>query len=539
MRLETFFEKFDQFVEAPNAITKIRELVLELAVCGKLSSPFPGDLAVPSYRDLNKQVFQLSALLGLRAQKETSEEVELPFEVPEHWSWFSLGDVGVSQTGTTPSKNDHDAFNGEIPFIKPADIFPDIIRYDNESLTRRGAESGSRLAPAGSLLMVCIGTIGKCNLIDRECSFNQQINSLTPVDTIDPRFLLFAVRAPYFQRLAWEKSSSTTIAIINKGKWISIPVPVPPLAEQKRIVAKVDELMMLCDRMEVQQQERDTRHAALARAALARFADTPTLANLNLLFYPSYSIVPADIRNTILTLAVQGKLVSQDADDEPVESSFAGIKSFDAETADYVEVPTQWALCTYRTLTSLVTSGSRGWKEYYSESGAIFIRTQNIKTDRLLLDDVAFVQLPKSAEGMRAQVMKNDIMITITGANVTKAACVEEQIPEAYISQHIALTRPRWPEMSKWLHLCFMSHGAARGTLEQLAYGDKPGLNLNNIRDLVLPIPPLAEQRRIVAKVDQLMTLVDQLETQLTASRTAAVNLMEAVVAELTVVDRP
>jgi type I site-specific restriction endonuclease len=118
--------------------------------------------------------------------------------------------------------------------------------------------------------------------------------------------------------------------------------------------------------------------------------------------------------------------------------------------------------------------------------------------------------------------------------NVTKAARIEEQIPEAYVSQHIALTRPRWSEMSEWLHLCFISPGSVRGTLEQLAYGDKPGLNLNNIRDLVLPIPPLAEQRRIVAKVDQLMSLVDELKTQLATSRATAANLLEAIVAELT-----
>jgi type I restriction enzyme S subunit len=88
--------------------------------------------------------------------------------------------------------------------------------------------------------------------------------------------------------------------------------------------------------------------------------------------------------------------------------------------------------------------------------------------------------------------------------------------------------------MSEWLHLCFISHGSARGVLEQLAYGDKPGLNLNNIRDLVLPIPPFAEQRRIVEKVKQLMTLVSELEAQLEASRTTGEKLLEAMVAELT-----
>lgn len=100
--------------------------------------------------------------------------------------------------------------------------------------------------------MVCIGTIGKCNLIDRECAFNQQINSLTPVQLIEPRYLLIAVRAPYFQEAAWGKSSSTTIAILNKGKWLSIQIPVPPLAEQRRIVAKVDQLMALVDQLETQ-----------------------------------------------------------------------------------------------------------------------------------------------------------------------------------------------------------------------------------------------------------------------------------------------
>jgi type I restriction enzyme S subunit len=88
--------------------------------------------------------------------------------------------------------------------------------------------------------------------------------------------------------------------------------------------------------------------------------------------------------------------------------------------------------------------------------------------------------------------------------------------------------------MSQWIHLCFVSHGSARGTLEKLAYGDKPGLNLNNIRDLALPIPPLREQRRIVAKVDQLMALVDKLEAQLSAARATGADLMEAVAAELT-----
>jgi type I restriction enzyme S subunit len=188
---------------------------------------------------------------------------------------MALADLGAAQTGTTPSKNDHAAFNGDIPFIKPADILPDGINYSNESLTRYGAESGSRLAPSGSLLMVCIGTIGKCNLIERECAFNQQINSLSPVQWVDSQYLLLAVRAPYFQDAAWKKSSSTTIAILNKGKWLSIPVPLPPLAEQRRIVAKVEQLMALVDALETQLAASRSTAANLLAAIVAELTGTP------------------------------------------------------------------------------------------------------------------------------------------------------------------------------------------------------------------------------------------------------------------------
>ena len=230
----------------------LRKTILTLAVQGKLVPQDPNDESVPVIGDFRRNIAGLMDSLGLRAQKELDGISNPLFDIPEHWRWMVLNDIGAAQTGSTPSKTDHRAFNGDIPFIKPADILSQTINYKNESLTRYGAESGSRLAPKGSLLMVCIGTIGKCNLIDRECAFNQQINALTPVSAVDPRYLLVAVRSRSFQEVAWEKSSSTTIAILNKGKWLSIPIPVPPLAEQKRIVAKVDELMKLVDQLESQ-----------------------------------------------------------------------------------------------------------------------------------------------------------------------------------------------------------------------------------------------------------------------------------------------
>ena len=169
------------------------------------------------------------------------------------------------------------------------------------------------------------------------------------------------------------------------------PFPLPPLAEQKRIVAKVDELMALCDRLEAQQQERETRHAALARASLARFADAPTPANLNFLFHKSYDIAPADLRKSILTLAVQGKLVPQDPNDEPAEELLSQILSNNPHLSESFKgsgeqtgaeeelgvIPESWVAVALGRVMK-VTSSKRIFESEYTDTGVPFYRSKEI-----------------------------------------------------------------------------------------------------------------------------------------------------------------
>ena len=507
MTLETFFKKFDTFADAPNAVAKMREMVLELAIRGNLTADNQHD-------------------------RDNGSNPSAFFPIPADWRWSTLNEAADCRASDKVSPSmiadaawvldleDIDGSNGQI--TQTATL-----------AERRSLSTKAAFLPGDVLYGKLRPYLNKVVVAKKAGYCTTEIIPLRPHAGLIPEFLRYFLRSPTFLSYAAQKNYGMKMPRLGTKDLEAADIPLPPLAEQKRIVAKVDELMALCDRLEAQQQERETRYAALARASLARFAEAPTPANLNLLFHSSFSIHPSDLRKSILTLAVQGKLVKQDTKDEPLSKSFPGLSPCDPERDTLPSVLKQWALCPYLLLTSLVTSGSRGWKEYYSNKGAIFIRTQNIKTDSLVLDDVAFVELPKSVEGRRSQVLKHDILITITGANVTKSARVVAEISEAYISQHIALTRPAWSEMSQWLHLCFISQGSARGTLEQLAYGDKPGLNLSHIRNLVLPIPPLAEQRRIVAKVDELMALVDALETQLATARTSAKNLLQAAVADL------
>jgi type I restriction enzyme, S subunit len=532
--LRTFFQKFDLFADAPDAVAKMREVVLEWAVQGRL---VPQDLKDETAEALLDRV--ACRANTRRREADEPDETEAPFPIPETWQWVRLPRVLKKLTDGT-HRSPPNGPTGAFMYVTAKNIKTDGVLLDGITYVSKKVhdEIYSRCDPSfGDVLYIKDGAttgIATINQVKEPFSMLSSVALLKPSHAIFSRYLLWAMRSPFFYKETRGAMKGAAITRVTLSVMAASLLPLPPLAEQKRIVAKVDELMAICDRLEAQQQERESRHSGIARASLARFAEAPTTANLNFIFHKSYDIPPADLRKSILTLAVQGKLVPQDPNDEPAEMTCAGLKQLSGESSDHAGIPDQWALCSYRSLTTLVTSGSRGWKQFYAEKGSIFIRTQNINTDKLILDDVAFVDLPRSAEERRAQVLIDDILITITGANVTKAARVEKHIPEAYVSQHIALTRPRWSKMSEWLHLCFVSHGSARGILEKVAYGDKPGLNLNNIRDLMLPIPPLAEQRRIVAKVDELMALVDALETQLDTSRTTAAKLLSALVAELT-----
>jgi type I restriction enzyme, S subunit len=234
---------FDVLLDRPEAVDALEQTILQLAVRGLLVpqdlTDEPSSVLLQKIRTEKDQLIAQGKIKRDKPLPPITDE-EKPFELPQGWEWARLGDVGVTQTGGTPNKNDPEHFGNDIPFIKPGDIYPERVNYQNEGLSSQGAESLGRIAEAGSILMVCIGTIGKSNLIDRSCSFNQQINSVTPI-LILPEYLLAVLCSPYFQDEAWARSSSTTISILNKGKWESIPIPVPPLQEQSRILSRFDD----------------------------------------------------------------------------------------------------------------------------------------------------------------------------------------------------------------------------------------------------------------------------------------------------------
>lgn len=544
-------------------IKKLRELILELAVRGKLVPQDPSDepasVLLERISAEKMRLVKEGKIKKPKALPEISEE-EKPFELPEGWEWQRLGAIGFTQTGGTPSKSSQEYFGNDIPFIKPGDISDTSVIYDNEGLSTLGAEKLGRLAPAGSILMVCIGTIGKCNKIDRLCAFNQQINSVTPyVDIYD--FLHKCLSSSYFQALAWENSSSTTIAILNKGKWEVQPVPLPPISEQHRIVAKVDELMALCDQLEQCSESQLAVHQTLVETLLATLTDscdadelTQNWARLSTHFNTLFSTEASidALKQTILQLAVMGKLVPQDPSDEPASALLERIAAEKAQLVKEKKIkkekplpaiseeekpfglPQGWEWCRLEHISEVITKGSspkwQGINYTDNSEDVLFVTSENVDAFRLKFDNEKYVERHFNEIESRSILKKNDILMNIVGASIGRTAIFDVD-KVANINQAVCLIRiMRGASSLVYLLNFFNSIICVSYMYDKQVDNARANLSMGNIAQFVIPIPPLEEQHRIVAKVDELMTLCDQLKSRLQTSQQTQLALAESLV---------
>jgi type I restriction enzyme S subunit len=303
--------------------------------------------------------------------------------------------------------------------------------------------------------------------------------------------------------------------------------------------------MTFCDRLGAQQKERETRHVAIGRAALARFAEAPTPANLHFLFYPSYSISPADFRKSILTLAVQGKLVPRDSTEEPADILLARLtdragqgnghrrksKPMQNIVPDEIpfELPSGWAWARLGNIGD-TNIGLTYSPQDISDDGVPVLRSSNIQNDKLDFSDLVRVKCELKRSVM---VQRGDLLICARNGSralVGKVAVIEGLKEPAAFGAFMAIFRS---EVNQYLYH-FIRSPLFRQMIDEVNTTTINQITQNNLCSTLAPIPPLAEQGRIVAKVDELMALVDLLETQLATSRAISGNLLEALVAELT-----
>jgi type I restriction enzyme S subunit len=316
-------------------------------------------------------------------------------------------------------------------------------------------------------------------------------------------------------------------------------LPVPPVQEQRRIVDAIDShLTRLDDAVasleRVHEMLRTYRASVLKVAVEGRLVPTEAaIARREKRAYEPADALLARILTERRSRWEEAELANLNAAGKTPRGDKWKAKykePVSPDTRSLPELPEGWCWASVDQLTTHITSGSRGWAKYYSNDGATFVRAQDIKTDALVFDKIAHVSPPRGAEGTRTSVSQFDLLITITGANVTKAALVERSLGEAYVSQHVGLCRPVLTQLAPYLHLFIVCPSGGRRVLERAAYGaGKPGLNLDNLKELAVPIPPAKEAARAVEQCAELLSVAENVAATVTHDLNRVSQLRQSV----------
>ncbi len=400
----------------------------------------------------------------------------MPFEIPSSWEWTEVGNIGEIVTGSTPSKDIPEYYGGDIPFYKPTDLEQGkCVKRASDHLSLLGFEQARKL-PVKSVLITCIGaTIGKTGLITIEGSCNQQINAIIPHDFILAEFIYDVCTSDYFQDEIKFNASATTLPILNKGNFAKLLFPLPPLAEQIRIVAEIEKWFALIEQIE---REKTDLLTAIKQT-----------------------------KSKILDLAIQGKLVAQDPSDEPASELLKRINPNAEITCDnghYQNLPEGWGVCKLSDLCKIENGFAFSSNDYMTE-GVPLIRISNIVNNSIDLTECVYIQ---EKVDDRFIVTKGDLLIAMSGATTGKMGVYSYE-ETVYLNQRVANIRILDDSILLASYRdCFM-----RSKVEEilkLAYGGaQPNISANVIGNFDFLLPPLGEQERIVSAVRKTFAQLD------------------------------
>jgi type I restriction enzyme, S subunit len=558
---------YEKVAEAPDAVPRLRRFVLDLAVRGKLVAQDTGD--EPALRLLTTIVGERNARVKRREIKRAAplEPVEgTPFEAPAGWEWIPLGDTGNIFSGNSinaTTREQLEKTDEGFPFIATKDVGYglDAIDFDNGLLVP-ASDSRFKVARANSVL-ICAegGSAGrKIGLSNREICFGNKLLANETWSVIVPEFVRFVYMSDFFYG-EFAARMTGVIGGISIKKFLQVPFPLPPLAEQRRIVAKVEELMALLDRLEAARTTREATRDRLSAASLARLtapdadpADFPANARFALATLPALTTRPDQIkplRQTILNLAVRGKLVEQDSTDEPASELLKQIgeakgaakgrkgaraKGVPAATESTdTEVPLGWEPVRLEEVAVSMRYGT-SIKCDYDEKHAPVLRIPNVSSGQITLDDMKYGPLSEADREALSLEADDLLMIRSNGSLeiVGRPAVVPpEAAGMAFAGYLVRLQTLKEAINSRYVWLALNS-SAVRDQIERpirSAVGLK-NVNLTEFGNLSFWLPPIAEQHRIVAKVDALMALCDRLEAALTTADTTRARLLEALLAK-------
>lgn len=559
---------FDLLATAPGGVARLRELILTLAVQGKLVPQDPADepASVLLQRIRAEKDRLIAAGKIKRDKSQPFSDEETPFTLPESWKWSTVENLCALVTDgehATPQRCDD---RNSIPLVTAKNVRSEYMDYtDTDFVPREVAEKcWTRCKPeAGDILMVSVGaTLGRlCVLSEaRDMVLVRSVTVLRPIQVgINSNYLALHLMAPASQSEIWGSVKQSAQPCLYLAKSAALKIALPPLAEQSRIVTRVEELMRLCDALEQQRQLETAQHAQLLNTLLGTLTDCTSPDELAAnwqrvsdhfdLLLDRPEAVDA-LEQTILQLAVRGLLVPQDPREEPAARTLDRIKiarkskrkivTPDAEAITEAEfkLPHGWTWASIDAVSSdsetAITDGPFGANlktaHYVDNSGFRVIRLQNIgngkfrEEHRAYIDEERFNNLIKHRiypgdlvvaglvdEGIRCCIVPSDL-----GPAIVKADCYRFSVHEHLSAEFLCIYLS-----SETAHkfAAIHHHGL---TLTRIGLG--------NFRSIPVAVPPADEQTRIVARVTQLRDLCTTLRQRLAAGQTTQRHLAEALV---------
>ena len=540
---------------APGGVARLRELILTLAVQGKLVPQDPTD--EPASKLLKKIRAEKDRLISdkkIRRSKplDTINDSECSFVLPGSWEWERLGNLGDWGAGATPSRTNSNYYGGQIPWFKSGELTADFISESEETVTDAAlCECSLRLNQVGDVLIAMYGaTIGKTAILSIVATTNQAVCACTPFAGLTNTYLLLLMKAlkPYFISIGEGGAQPN----ISREKVVATVVGLPPLAEQSRIVTRVEELMRLCDALEAKGQLQATQHAQLVSTLLGTLTQSETPEQLaenwhriathfDLLLDRPQAIDA--LEQTIFGLAMRGLLVAQDSSDESATEVLKRIarrqknpvKSIESASGANEEVPfslpTSWAWCNVAQIATVGLGGTPARHESSYWNGTIpWVSSGEVANGRIS-DTKEKITQAGLANSNAKVYPKNTVLIAMIGQGKTRGqsalldieACTNQNVAGLVLEQGAA--NPDY--IFLWArHEYVRTRSGGRG-------GAQPALNGAIVRSLKVPLPPLAEQFRIITRVAQLRRLCADLRQRLSVGQITQAQLAEALIEEV------
>ena len=543
-------------------ITKLRELILELAVRGKLVPQDSND--EPASALLDEIVAKKAILVKEKKIKKSKILAEVsiddrPFELPLGWEWGRLGELAIKLTDGShnPPKDTGKGY----PMLSGQNVNFSKIDFDNPSryvdLDGFEKENQRTAVKADDVLLTIVGSIGRSAVVPIDAPKFVLQRSVAVIDTpLNSEYLIKYFAAPVSLSYYDINAKGTAQKGIYLGQLSLMPIAIPPMAEQHRIVAKVDQLMLLCDDLEQQTEASIEAHATLVEVLLTTLtdsADANELAqnwarlseNFDSLFTTEQSIEA--LKQTVLQLAVMGKIVPQNPEDEPAsvliekiaeekeqlvkEKKIKKEKPLPAITDDerLFELPSGWDFSRLQQIIDVRDGTHDSPKDASGNNTFPLVTSKDFKDGSINFNTARSISEADHIKiSQRSSVDYEDILFSMIGGNIGNQVMVLDTRP--FSIKNVALfkyynkkiTIPKFVKLYTEF-IAYQLQSSARG-------GAQPFVSLGYLRSLVFALPPINEQHCIVAKVNELMQICDQLRAKLKQSQVTQVQLTDALV---------